>query len=79
MKAQQLTKVARKIGREGVSLLAQQFIQEYDGSYKGAMQLAGKLSVIAKMSTFDDYWHEQVNRGEQTAFMRIEQNTTEGK
>lgn len=27
------------------------------------MELAGKLSVIADMATFDSYWEEQVIRG----------------
>jgi len=43
--------------------MAQDFIDSYDGSYKGAMKLAGQLSVIAKMATCDDYWEEQVDKG----------------
>ena len=54
------------LGREGMSLMAQEFIAEYvrDGcTYKGAMALAGKLSLLAKCATCDQYWHEQVDKG----------------
>lgn len=64
MKIARLRKVGSNIGREGMSLLAQGYINDYDGSYKGVMELCGKLSVIAKMSTCDQYWNEQVCRGE---------------
>ena len=59
----ELRLVGNKIGRVGMSKMAQRFIAEYDGSYKGIMELCGKLSVIAKMATCDDYWDEQVSRG----------------
>ncbi len=62
-----LSEVGRKIGREGMSKLAIEHIDECDGSYKAVMELCGKLSVIAKMSTCDEYWLEQVNRGRHKA------------
>ena len=64
-KIQELRKLASrsKVGRPGVAEEAIKAISDFDGSYKGAMELAGKLVVIADMSTFDDYWEEQVNRG----------------
>ena len=72
MKISELRRVGEMLGREGVSKLAQQFLDEYDGSYKGVMELSGKLSVIAKMSTFDEYWREQSRRGEFKAECKIE-------
>ena len=63
MKITELRSIGDKLGREGMSILAQGCINEYDGSYKGVMELCGKLSVIAKMATCDEYWNEQVNRG----------------
>lgn len=72
MKIAELRKAAyEKLGREGVSKMALEFVNECDGSYKGVMELAGKLSVIAKMATFDEYWGEQVGRGEQKAFGKV--------
>ena len=38
-------------------------IEDFDGSCKSAMELAGKLTLIADASTFDEYWQEQVQRG----------------
>ncbi len=49
--------------RGGLAKKAIELIEDFDGSYKGAMELAGKLSVIADMATFDSYWEEQVIRG----------------
>ena len=72
MKIKELRSVGVKLGREGMSLLAQEFIESYDGSYKGAMKLAGQLSIIAKMATCDDYWEEQVHKGLFSAHNRIQ-------
>jgi len=72
MKIADLRKWGDKIGRANMAESVQEAISEYDGSYKGAMELCGKLSVIAKASTFDDYWHEQVGRGEIKQKSKIE-------
>ena len=64
-KIAKLRKLANHLGREGVSIEAVNAVKDFDGSYKGVMELAGKLAVIADMSTFDEYWEEQVNRGVQ--------------
>lgn len=72
MKISKLREVGELLGREGVSKLAKVFIDECNGSYKGVMELSGKLSVLAKMATFDEYWNEQVVRGEQKALYKIE-------
>ena len=63
--------LACEIGREGVSKEALKAVEDFDGSYKGVMELAGKLTVIADMSTFDEYWQEQVQRGVQRMTSRV--------
>lgn len=68
----ELRKVGSKIGRKGMAELAQNFISEYDGSYKGAMKLCGQLSVIARMSTCDQYWNEKVLDGQFNSEFKIE-------
>jgi len=68
----ELRLVGEKIGREGMALMAREFIEQSEGSYKDIMELCGKLSVIAKMATCDDYWEEQVSRGIQRAEIRVE-------
>ena len=55
--------LGEKLGREGVAKEVQECVSDYDGSYKGAMELCGKLFVMAEMSTFDTYWEEQTQRG----------------
>lgn len=60
---EQLRQLAEKLGRKGVAEEAIKAMHDCGGSYKEIMELAGKLSAIAKMSTFDEYWQEQVNRG----------------
>ncbi len=63
MNIKELRKIGDKIGRAGMGDLARKAIEEYDGSYKQALELCGKLEVIARMSTCDHYWNEQVTRG----------------
>lgn len=63
MKITDLRKAGAIINRQGMSQEAIKAVNEFDGSYKGEMELCGKLSVIAKMATCDDYWSEQVQRG----------------
>tara|TARA_R110000850_G_scaffold261265_1_gene389303 strand:+ start:49 stop:312 length:264 start_codon:yes stop_codon:yes gene_type:complete len=68
----ELRSVGQKIGREGMSLMAQEFIAQYDGSYKGVMKLCGQLSIIGKMASCDDYWSEQVFKGTHSGESRVE-------
>lgn len=63
MNIKDLRDYGSKVGREGLALAAQEAVSNCDGSYKGVMELCGKLSILAKSATFDDYWHEQVDRG----------------
>lgn len=55
--------LATTLKRGGVSEQVIKAVKEFDGSYKGAMQLCGKLVFWADASTFDDYWQEQVQKG----------------
>lgn len=72
MKITELRKFGAKIGRDGMSQAAIDAIDAWDGSYKGVMQLCGQLSLIAKAATCDDYWSEQVKRGESLMEFKIE-------
>lgn len=63
MKISELRKAGDILYRDGMAEMAIHEITQFDGSYKGVMELCGKLSVIAKMATCDEYWNEQVNRG----------------
>jgi hypothetical protein len=62
-KIAKVRKVGESLGREGVSDHVIKAIEGWDGSCKGAMELCGKLTLWADVSTFDDYWQEQVQRG----------------
>jgi len=54
-----------RLGREGLSKRVIQLVDDYaeDGSYKGAMILAGRMKAIAQAAGFDDYWKEKVDIG----------------
>jgi hypothetical protein len=62
-KVKNAREVGQILGRAGISEQAIKAVAEFDGSYKGAMELCGKLVVLADCATFDDYWSEQVDRG----------------
>lgn len=64
----------KRLGREGLALLALEMVEEFikkDNSYKGVIQLAGKLKVICQASKYDSYWDEQVWKGFNHADNRI--------
>lgn len=61
--AKQLRAKGQLLGREGMSQRVIAAVGEFDGSYKGAMRLAGRLKAIAQMAGADDYWSEQVDHG----------------
>ena len=77
MKIAELRKYGVKVNRKGMSETAIEAVNNFDGSYKGAMQLCGELSLIAKAATCDDYWLEQVQRGERKMEFKIEQKMNE--
>lgn len=72
MKIAELRKYGAKVNRKGMSEAVIKEVGNFDGSYKGAMELCGKLSLIAKAATCDDYWLEQVDRGERKMQFEIE-------
>jgi hypothetical protein len=63
MKISELRIIGHKMGREQISIHVIDLINNFDGSYKGAIELCGQLSVIAKVCSFDEYWNHQVLRG----------------
>jgi hypothetical protein len=63
--AKELRATGAGLGREGMSLRVISAVSEFDGSYKGAMQLAGRLKAISQMANADEYWREQVDKGYQ--------------
>lgn len=79
MKIAKLREYGSELGREGMAKLAQEFLSQYDGSYKGVMELCGKLAQVGKMATCDEYWNEQVVRGEHKALFAIESPVIRGR
>lgn len=79
MKISELREIGFKLGREGLSKAAIELIENFDGSYKGAIELCGKLSVIAKASSFDTYWHEKAKRGEISAESFLYERAQQGE
>ena len=61
--AKELQKEGQRLGRSGMSQLVLKCIEEFDGSYKGAMILAGRLKSISQAAKSDEYWSEKVNKG----------------
>jgi hypothetical protein len=62
-KISEARKIGNELGRQGISIEALEAVNHCDGSYKGVMELCGKLLVLADCATFDSYWQEQVERG----------------
>lgn len=62
-KFKEMQKWGKAAGREGMSLEAIAAVEEFDGSYIGAMILAGKMKAIAQAAGCDDYWSEKVCKG----------------
>ena len=66
VEAKELRKQGKRIGRAGMSqrvlILVNDFVKN-DGSYKGAMELAGRLRAITIAAKCDDYWSQKVNHG----------------
>ena len=81
MKIEKLRAHGRRLGREGISKKIIDLVEDFDGSYKGAVELAGRLSVLAKCASFDTYWSEKVGLGEykQTCALESEAERQEGE
>jgi hypothetical protein len=59
----ELRKAGAKLGREGLSLAVIDAVRQFDGSYKAAMVLAGRLKAVAHAAKADGYWSEKVEDG----------------
>lgn len=71
MSAAQLKAWGKRVGRAGMSQAVLDEIENFDGSYKEAMRLAGRLSQIAVAARCDEYWNEQVHHGQQEMLRRV--------
>jgi hypothetical protein len=60
-----MKKWGNAVGRNGMSKAAINAVDDFDGSYVGAMILAGRMKAIAQAASCDDYWSEKVNKGYQ--------------
>lgn len=67
MKPKQIRYAGEKLGREGLAKRAQEIMQAAmeDGSYKAAIDAAGRLAVIAAACDYDVYWKEKKDIGKQ--------------
>lgn len=74
--SKQARKWGKSVGREGMSKEVILAVDDFDGSYMGAMILAGKMKAIAQASGCDDYWSEKVNKGYQQQLSKIERHNT---
>lgn len=61
--ARELREAGAALGREGLSVSVIEAVQQFDGSYKGAMVLAGRLKAVAQAAKADGYWSEKVGDG----------------
>lgn len=69
--AKELRKHGDRIGRVGMSQYVIKAVDEFDGSYKGAMKLAGKLKAVTLAAKCDQYWDEMWRRGYTKALFEI--------
>lgn len=60
-----------RLGRKGMARAVIQAVAEFDGSYKGAMNLVGRLKAIAQAAKADRYWTEKVDDGYHAELHRI--------
>lgn len=67
-RARALVKAGDRLGRKGLSEAVIAAVSEFDGSYKQAMNLAGRLQAIAQAAKADNYWREKVEDGFQKQF-----------
>jgi hypothetical protein len=61
--ANKLKQAGAVLGREGLSKAVIEAVADFDGSYKGAMVLAGRLKAVAQAAKADGYWSEKVEDG----------------
>lgn len=61
--ANDLKKAGEVLGREGLSKAVIEAVAGFDGSYKGAMVLAGRLKAVAQAAKADGYWSGMIDDG----------------
>lgn len=74
-----MQKWGKAVGREGMSQEAIAAVEEFDGSYKGAMILAGRMKAIAQAAGCDEYWSEQVGKGYTKQLSKAQRSTSKRK
>lgn len=61
------SKTARKagviMGRRGMSERVIDILESFDGSYVGAIRIAGQMKAIAQAAKCDQYWDEKCGMG----------------
>jgi hypothetical protein len=58
-----IKKAGKILGRQGISERVISLVNRFDGSYKGAVDLIGRLSVLEQACRFDVYWEEKAFLG----------------
>jgi len=58
-----LKREGERLGRAGLAERAIALVKAFDGSYKGAIILAGRMRAIATACKYDDYWQEKADEG----------------
>lgn len=66
-----LRKEGERLGRKGMSLYVIKAVSDFDGSFFGAIDLAGKLKALAQASKADNYWNGKMVLGYQKALCEI--------
>ena len=69
--AKELRKHGDRLGRAGMSQYVIKAVEDFDGSYKGAMKLAGKLKALTLAAKSDGYWDDMWRRGYTDALLGI--------
>lgn len=77
--ARALKAAGAKLDRAGLAEYVLAAARRCDGSYKGAMRLAGELKAVAIAAKFDDYWSEKVLDGYYSALGKLKQAATAKK
>jgi hypothetical protein len=67
-----------RLGRAGLAERVLQLVKEFaaDGSYKAAIELAGRMHAIAIACKYDDYWQEKAETGYRRELFDLRNITT---
>lgn len=61
--SKELREYGSQLGRVGMSKRVIELVSSFNGTYKGAMILAGHIKAIAQAASCDEYWKEKVDIG----------------